>query len=183
MKVGLVGYSGSGKSTAFHWLTGVEPDPGKIQQGQTGMAHVPDERLAKMSAKFKPKKTKYAEIAFLDAHKCGLLLVEVELDHAGGAVTVLFYKNLSLLLFTAAFVVGFAMDEHHDVGVLLDGTGLAQVGEHRALVRAALEVARQLAEREHRDLELTGEDLQPTADRAPRPRSRMVFLTQPPGLF
>lgn len=66
MKVGLVGYSGSGKSTLFHWLTGVEPDPSKIQQGQTGMAHVPDERLAKMAAKFKPKKTKYAEIAFLD---------------------------------------------------------------------------------------------------------------------
>jgi ribosome-binding ATPase YchF (GTP1/OBG family) len=66
MKVGLVGYSGSGKSTLFRWLTGVEPDPSKIQQGQTGMAHVPDERLAKMSAKFKPKKTKYAEVAVLD---------------------------------------------------------------------------------------------------------------------
>jgi len=74
MKVGLVGYSGSGKSTLFHWLTGVEPDPSKIQQGQTGMAHVPDERLAKMAAKFKPKKTKYAEIAFLDTP--GLMLAE-----------------------------------------------------------------------------------------------------------
>lgn len=66
MKVGLVGYSGSGKSTLFQWLTGVVPDPSKIQQGQTGMAQVPDERLAKMIAKFKPKKSKYAEVAFLD---------------------------------------------------------------------------------------------------------------------
>lgn len=66
MKIGLVGYTGTGKSTLFQWLTGVEPDPAKIQQGQTGMAHVPDERLAKMAAKFKPKKIKYAEIAFLD---------------------------------------------------------------------------------------------------------------------
>lgn len=74
MKVGLVGFSGSGKSMLFQWLTGVEPDPAKIQHGQTGMAHVPDERLVKMSAKFKPKKTKYAEIAFLDTP--GLLLAE-----------------------------------------------------------------------------------------------------------
>jgi ribosome-binding ATPase len=66
MKVGLVGYAGSGKSTVFRWLTGVAPDPAKVQQGQTGMAKVPDARLDKLSAKFKPKKTTYAEIAFLD---------------------------------------------------------------------------------------------------------------------
>jgi ribosome-binding ATPase YchF (GTP1/OBG family) len=74
VKVGLVGYSGSGKTTLFQWLTGVVPDPAKIQHGQTGMAHVHDDRLAKMSAKFKPKKTKYAEIAFLDTP--GLMLSE-----------------------------------------------------------------------------------------------------------
>ena len=74
MKVGLVGFSGSGKSTVFKWLTGVDPDPSKIQQGQTGMSHVPDDRLAKMIAKFKPKKHRYAEIAFLDTP--GLLMDE-----------------------------------------------------------------------------------------------------------
>lgn len=95
MKVGLVGYSGSGKSTLFQWLTGVVPDPSKIQQGQTGMSHVPDERLAKMSAKFKPKKTKYAEVAFLDTP--GLMLAERKdnprrlaiLREANGLVVVL----------------------------------------------------------------------------------------------
>jgi len=95
MKVGLVGYSGSGKTTLFQWLTGVEPDPSKIQQGQTGMGHVPDERLAKMIAKFKPKKTKYAEIAFLDTP--GLMLSERKdnprrlaiLREANGLVVVL----------------------------------------------------------------------------------------------
>jgi ribosome-binding ATPase YchF (GTP1/OBG family) len=67
MKVGLVGYSGSGKSTVFQWLTGEAPDPAKVQQGQMAMADLPDERLDKMSSHFKPKKgTKYAAIAFLD---------------------------------------------------------------------------------------------------------------------
>ena len=65
-KVGLVGFSGSGKSTVFHWLTGVAPDPARVQQGQTGMAKLPDPRLDRLSALFHPKKTTPAEIAFLD---------------------------------------------------------------------------------------------------------------------
>lgn len=74
MKVGLVGFAGSGKSTAFQWLTGVEPDPSKIQQGQMGMGHVPDPRLAKIIEHFKPKKHRYAEVTFLDTP--GLSLTE-----------------------------------------------------------------------------------------------------------
>src|SRR5436305_1220140 len=66
MKIGLVGFSGSGKSTVFRWLTGVVPDPARVQQGQTGMAKLPDPRVDKMAGIFKPKKTTYAEIAFLD---------------------------------------------------------------------------------------------------------------------
>jgi ribosome-binding ATPase len=68
MKVGLVGYAGSGKSTLFEWLTGEKPDPSKIQQGQVAMADVPDDRLRAITAKFKPKKPDpiFARVAFLD---------------------------------------------------------------------------------------------------------------------
>jgi ribosome-binding ATPase len=66
MKIGLVGFSGSGKSAVFRWLTGVAPDPARVQQGQIGTAKLPDPRVDKLSAMFKPKKTTYAEIAFLD---------------------------------------------------------------------------------------------------------------------
>jgi ribosome-binding ATPase YchF (GTP1/OBG family) len=66
MKVGLVGYAGTGKSTAFRWLTGATPDPARVQQGQVAMAKVPDDRLDLLSSKFKPKKTTFAEMAFLD---------------------------------------------------------------------------------------------------------------------
>lgn len=66
MKVGLVGYAGSGKSTVFHWLTGVAPDPGKVQQGQTGTTDVPDDRLKKIADKYKPKKLTFAKVEVLD---------------------------------------------------------------------------------------------------------------------
>jgi ribosome-binding ATPase YchF (GTP1/OBG family) len=66
MKVGLVGYSGSGKSTVFHWLTGAKPDPAKAPLGQTGVAKVPDARLSWLSSKFQPRKTTFAALDFLD---------------------------------------------------------------------------------------------------------------------
>jgi ribosome-binding ATPase YchF (GTP1/OBG family) len=66
MKVGIVGFAGSGKTTLFQWLTGAKPDPAKMQTGQTGNAKVPDERLDWLSAKFHPKKTTPTALDFLD---------------------------------------------------------------------------------------------------------------------
>lgn len=74
MKMGLVGYAGTGKSTVFEWLTGEKPDPAKVQNGQTAMADVPDDRLAKIAAHLKPKKTTYTKVAVLDTP--GLMIGE-----------------------------------------------------------------------------------------------------------
>jgi ribosome-binding ATPase YchF (GTP1/OBG family) len=74
MKVGIAGFSGSGKSTVFQWLAGTKPDPAKSQHGQLGIAKVPDDRLAWLSAHFKPKKTTPATLEFLDTP--GLLPTE-----------------------------------------------------------------------------------------------------------
>jgi ribosome-binding ATPase len=74
MKVGIAGFSGSGKSTVFHWLTGAAPDPSRSQQGQLGKPEVPDERLDWLSQHFKPKKTTPAKMEFLDTP--GLLASE-----------------------------------------------------------------------------------------------------------
>jgi ribosome-binding ATPase YchF (GTP1/OBG family) len=95
MKVGIAGFAGSGKSTVFHWLTGVKPDPAASQRGQIGMARVPDERLDWLSAQFKPKNTTPATIEFLDTP--GLLATERRdnprrlgiLREAGGLLVVL----------------------------------------------------------------------------------------------
>ncbi len=95
MKIGIVGFAGSGKSLAFQWLTGVKPDPAAGQRGQVGMAKVPDERLDWLSAHFQPKKTTPATIEFLDTP--GLLATERRdnprrlaiLREAGGLLVVL----------------------------------------------------------------------------------------------
>ena len=74
MKVGIAGYSGSGKSTVFQWLTGATPDHAKAQLGQVGVARIPDARLDWLSEKFSPRKTTPATLEFLDTP--GLLPTE-----------------------------------------------------------------------------------------------------------
>jgi GTP-binding protein YchF len=66
MKVGLVGFAGSGKTTVFNTLTGLAVPTGFGGELHLGTVKVPDERIDALSAIFKPKKTTYAEIVFSD---------------------------------------------------------------------------------------------------------------------
>jgi hypothetical protein len=66
MKIGLVGYQGSGKSSIFELLTGVKPDPAKAHQGQVGMSVLPDPRFDGLVRLYRPKKTTPAMIELFD---------------------------------------------------------------------------------------------------------------------
>ena len=66
MKIGLVGFQGSGKSTLFELLTGIEPDVSKSHAGQVGIAVVPDERFERLVAMYQPKKQSPARIELFD---------------------------------------------------------------------------------------------------------------------
>ncbi len=66
MRIGIVGYQGTGKSTVFQLLTGVKPDPAKHHTGQIGIAFVPDERFDRLVAMYKPKKESPAKIELFD---------------------------------------------------------------------------------------------------------------------
>lgn len=66
MKIGIAGFSGSGKSTVFHWLTGEAPDHARAQHGQVGNPAVPDPRLGYLSSLFNPKKTTATRMEILD---------------------------------------------------------------------------------------------------------------------
>ncbi len=67
MKIGLVGYPGSGKSTVFGALTGLEVATGfGAGKANLGAVKVPDARVDALAALYDPKKTTYAEITFSD---------------------------------------------------------------------------------------------------------------------
>ena len=66
MKIGLVGFAGSGKSTVFNTMTGQDVPVGYGGEVRLGMVRVPDERIDQLSKIFSPKKTTFAEISFCD---------------------------------------------------------------------------------------------------------------------
>src|ERR1051325_7331777 len=123
-----------------------------------------------------------AVMDLVEIAELGELLLEIELHHAGGAVALLGDDDLGLVVrlleprlpfgvfgivgarLLGAEIVFVAVDEHDDVGVLLDRARFPEVGELRALVLAALDLTRELRERHQRNVELLGELLQRARD-------------------
>jgi GTP-binding protein YchF len=66
MKIGLVGYQGSGKSTLFEWLTGTQPDPALAYSSQTAMSTVIDPRVESLCQIYHPKKVTHAALEIVD---------------------------------------------------------------------------------------------------------------------
>jgi GTP-binding protein YchF len=66
MKIGLVGYKGSGKSTLFQWLTGVAADPALAHGLQSATVAVPEPRIDALVNIYKPKKITHAGIEIVD---------------------------------------------------------------------------------------------------------------------
>jgi len=69
MEVGIIGFARSGKTTIFNALTGAHAQVGTFGSRDANVAvlRVPDERVEKLAAIFKPKKTVHAEFRFVDA--------------------------------------------------------------------------------------------------------------------
>jgi len=69
MKIGLVGFPGSGKSTVFGALTGLDVETGfgsRRDKANIGTVKVPDPRVDALAEIYRPKKKSYAEITFTD---------------------------------------------------------------------------------------------------------------------
>lgn len=69
MKVGLVGFAGSGKTTIFNTLTGLAAEVGGYgakEKANVGVIKVPDHRVDALANLFNPKKKTFAEISFVD---------------------------------------------------------------------------------------------------------------------
>src|SRR5262245_27421069 len=70
MKIGLIGLPKSGKTAPFNRLTGSELATARYGGGRaqlhTGVARVPDARVDRLTAIFKPKKTTHATFEVVD---------------------------------------------------------------------------------------------------------------------
>ena len=66
MRIGIVGFASSGKSTVFQLLTGAKPDHSTGRSGQLGVAQVPDPRLEVLNQMYKPAKVTPATLELLD---------------------------------------------------------------------------------------------------------------------
>jgi hypothetical protein len=66
MKIGLVGFAGSGKTTVFNTMTGLAVPVGFGGELRVGTVRVPDARIDALSKMYSPKKTTYAEMVFCD---------------------------------------------------------------------------------------------------------------------
>lgn len=64
MKLGIVGLSGSGKSTVFEALTHQLSDQPHKKESRIGTVHVPDGRIDKLSELYQPKKTIHAQVEY-----------------------------------------------------------------------------------------------------------------------
>ena len=97
MKVGLVGYQGSGKSTLFEWLTSVAPDPALSHTAQSAMATIPEPRLQQLVEIYHPKKISHAALEIVDTR--GL-----SRTHEGNASRLALLREAGcLVLVVAAF--------------------------------------------------------------------------------
>ena len=69
MKVGLVGFTRSGKTTIFNALTGMSAEVGgfeKKREAAIAVVKVPDARIDALAEIVHPERNKYAEVTFLD---------------------------------------------------------------------------------------------------------------------
>ncbi len=132
MKIGIAGFSGSGKSTVFHWLTGEAPDHSRAQHGQVGNPAVPDPRLDYLSGLFNPKKTTQTRMELLDTpglhpterkdnprrlgimRDCGGLLVILD-GFGGGGLTDELRRFREELIFADLEIVTNRIDKLHDL--------------------------------------------------------------------
>ncbi|MGD0896920.1 MAG: DUF933 domain-containing protein [Thermoguttaceae bacterium] len=95
MKIGLVGYQGSGKSTVFEWLTGVKPEAALAHTAQSAMAAVPEPRVEGLVKIYKPKKITVASLELVDTP--GL-----SRTHEGNAARLALLREAGCLIFVVA---------------------------------------------------------------------------------
>ena len=156
MKIGLVGLAKSGKTTLFNLLTGSSAATSRYDAGRaelhTGIARVPDPRVDRLAALFKPRKTTYATFEVVD-------LAGIEKDDRGGLEAKEFRNADALLHVVRAFPddARGAAEPRRDILDLELTLALADLEVvERRLERLEASIKKQRKEAEVREQELLG---------------------------
>lgn len=99
MRIALIGYQGSGKSTLFSWLTGLDADPALAHTTQTASVPVPDKRIEPLCEIYRPKKITLASLDLIDTP--GL-----SRDHEGNAGRLAMIREAGCLVFVVGAFTG-----------------------------------------------------------------------------
>lgn len=95
MKIGLVGYQGSGKSSLFQWLTGEPADPAQAHKAQSAMCVVPEPRVEDLCGIYHPKKVTLAALEIVD-------IPGLSRSHEGSAATLAMIRDAGCLVIVVA---------------------------------------------------------------------------------
>ena len=147
MKVGIIGYARSGKTTVFNALTGAQAAVGAFgsRDANVAMIKVPDVRVDRLAEIFNPKKTTYAEFQFVDVAPSEGSSEEKALD--GAALTLL--KNVDALVHVVrAFTNENVMHPNGSVDSVRDAKALEEELQIDDLIIIEKRIER--LEKEHR---------------------------------
>ena len=186
MRIGIVGFASSGKSTLFQILTGAKPDHSTGRSGQLGIAEIRDPRLGALTSMYKPAKTTAATLELLDTPG---------LDPRGGgdnaAVLGLMRQVDGLVIVLGQYLGGDPADELRRLSDELLFADLALVTGRSEKLEAGMKKPRPEAEREAHAQELNGlrqlaahlEAGGPLAERTPAERASFhayqLFMDKP----
>lgn len=153
-----MGLAGAGKTTVFNALAGAKVDVATYATSSTepnrAVVHVPDERLERLAALFKPKKVTPAEVRYVDV--AGGL--QGEGDSARSAQVMAQLRNADALLLVVRAFVNDAVP--HPLGTVDPARDLTMALEDMLL--ADMSVAEKRLERLEKDLRFVGRSSAPS---------------------
>jgi hypothetical protein len=154
MKIGIVGFPKSGKTTLFNLLTGASAATARYDTGKaelhTGIARVPDDRVTRLAEIFAPRKTTYASFEVVD-------LAGIARGHRAGFETKEFRNADALLHVVRGFAdpAGAPPDPRRDIDDLETELMLADLEVvERRLERLAASLKRKRVETDVREQEV-----------------------------
>ena len=99
-------------------------------------------------------------LLFRNIHKPGQFRFPAEIYGSDRAVTLFRDNNLRCVrVIRILIIIIVTVQEHNNVGILLDGSGLSKIRKHRSVIRSCLTGTGKLGQGDHRDAQFSRDGL------------------------